>query len=149
MRIKVRRHPAMSKPVWATAFEAYAEQLFSSYNIPGVAVAVAKDGIPIYEHGFGQRDLEKGLPITPDTVFGIGSITKSFTCVALMETSSGRVALIGAASSYVTGALAAESRTDVGGRPGINPLRYETEFILDPARLAALADIDTAWARLP
>jgi poly-gamma-glutamate capsule biosynthesis protein CapA/YwtB (metallophosphatase superfamily) len=61
-----------------------------------------------------------------------------------LETSAGRVALIGAASSYVTGALAAESRTDVGGRPGINPLRYETEFVLDPARLAALADIDTA-----
>jgi poly-gamma-glutamate capsule biosynthesis protein CapA/YwtB (metallophosphatase superfamily) len=61
-----------------------------------------------------------------------------------LESAAGRVALIGAASSYVTGALAAESRTDVGGRPGVNPLRYETEFVLDPARLAALADIDNA-----
>ncbi|MDB4893791.1 MAG: poly-gamma-glutamate biosynthesis protein [Firmicutes bacterium] len=61
-----------------------------------------------------------------------------------LETAAGRVALIGAASSYVTGALAAESRTDVGGRPGISPLRYATEFVLDAERMAALADIDKA-----
>lgn len=44
----------------------------------------------------------------------------------------------------MTGALAAEGRTDMGGRPGINPLRFETEYVLDEARLAALKEIDQA-----
>lgn len=61
-----------------------------------------------------------------------------------LETPAGRVALIAAASSYVTGALAAENRTDVGGRPGINPLRFETEYVLDARRLAWLKEIDEA-----
>lgn len=59
-----------------------------------------------------------------------------------LETPAGRVALIGAASSFMTGALAAENRTDVGGRPGINPLRFETEYVLDAQRLAWIQEID-------
>jgi poly-gamma-glutamate capsule biosynthesis protein CapA/YwtB (metallophosphatase superfamily) len=59
-----------------------------------------------------------------------------------LETRAGRVALISAASTYMTGALAAESRTDMGGRPGVNPLRFETEYVLDKTRLEALKEID-------
>ena len=61
-----------------------------------------------------------------------------------LETPAGRVALISAASSYVTGALAAESRTDMPGRPGINPLRFERRLILDAQRMAWLREIDQA-----
>lgn len=59
-----------------------------------------------------------------------------------LETPAGRVALIGAASSFMTGALAAENRTDVGGRPGINPLRFDTDYVLDAGRLAWIKEID-------
>ncbi len=59
-----------------------------------------------------------------------------------LETPAGRVALIAATSSYVTGALAAESRTDMPGRPGINPLRFERRLILDAQRMAWLREID-------
>lgn len=55
-----------------------------------------------------------------------------------------RVSLFGAESSYVTGALAAERRTDSAGRPGINPLRYDVEFTPDSERLAQLQMIDEA-----
>jgi YD repeat-containing protein len=42
--------------------------------------------------GYGYRDMEKRLPVTPDTLFGIGSITKSFTVTALgMEMDEGKV----------------------------------------------------------
>ncbi len=63
---------------------------------------------------------------------------------ACVETPAGRVALIAAASTYVTGALAAERRTDMAGRPGINPLRHEKRYVLDAARLAALEEMDAA-----
>jgi poly-gamma-glutamate capsule biosynthesis protein CapA/YwtB (metallophosphatase superfamily) len=59
-----------------------------------------------------------------------------------LDTAAGRVALIAAASSYVTGALAAESRTDMPGRPGINPLRFERRLVLDPQRMRWLREIE-------
>lgn len=73
------------EPAWAPTFEAYAERSLAPYKIPGVFLAIAKDGELIYEHEFGLRDAERGLPVTLDTIFGIGSITKSFTCVAIMQ----------------------------------------------------------------
>jgi CubicO group peptidase (beta-lactamase class C family) len=75
----------MGTPEWGAAFEDSALRTLALYQTPGMAVAVARDGEMVYHHGFGHRDRERGLPVGPDTVFGIGSITKSFTCVALMQ----------------------------------------------------------------
>ncbi|WP_236693981.1 alpha/beta fold hydrolase [Sporosarcina globispora] len=65
-------------------FEAAAEKLAEKYSIPGTFVALAEEGEFAYGKGFGFRDVEAALPINVDTVFGIGSITKSFTCAAIM-----------------------------------------------------------------
>ncbi|NHK32033.1 MAG: beta-lactamase family protein [Asgard group archaeon] len=54
-------------------------------NIPGFSVGIILNGQPIYTRGFGQRSLEKKLPMTPDTLFGIGSVSKSFTSLAIMQ----------------------------------------------------------------
>lgn len=54
-------------------------------NIPGFGVGIILNGQPIYTRGFGQRSLEKKLPMTPDTLFGIGSVSKSFTALAIMQ----------------------------------------------------------------
>lgn len=39
----------------------------------------------VYAKGFGFRDIDKGLPATPRTIYGIGSITKSFTALAILR----------------------------------------------------------------
>ena len=52
------------------------------WKVPGVAIAVVQDGKVIYAKGYGYRDLENKLPITTETLFPIGSITKSFTSLA-------------------------------------------------------------------
>ncbi|WP_313891074.1 serine hydrolase domain-containing protein [Psychrobacillus sp.] len=54
-------------------------------KIPGFAIAIAKEEVLLWGKGYGYRDIEKELPVTMDTVFGIGSVTKSFTCVAIMQ----------------------------------------------------------------
>lgn len=54
-------------------------------NIPGMALIATKDGKPIFEKCIGFRDSEQGLPVTPDTVFGVASITKSLTALAVMQ----------------------------------------------------------------
>lgn len=54
-------------------------------KMPGFAIAVVQDGETIYANGFGARDIEKGLPATADTLFGIGSITKSFVAISILQ----------------------------------------------------------------
>jgi CubicO group peptidase (beta-lactamase class C family) len=51
---------------------------------PGVAVAIIQHGRVLHCQGYGLANLEWEQPITPATVFGIGSITKPFTATAIM-----------------------------------------------------------------
>ncbi len=51
---------------------------------PGAAVIAVKDGEVVFRKGYGMADLEWGIPVEPDMVFGIGSVTKQFTAAAIM-----------------------------------------------------------------
>jgi len=51
----------------------------------GCAALVAKNGRIIYKKAFGMADLELNVPMQPDMVFRIGSITKQFTAVAILQ----------------------------------------------------------------
>lgn len=55
-------------------------------HIPGMALAVVKDGRMVFAKGFGVADLETKTPVKPETIFAIGSTTKAFTStlVAMM-----------------------------------------------------------------
>lgn len=65
-------------------FEAYVYEVMEKENIPGTAVAVAERGRVIYEKGFGYRDVAQKLAVTPETIFGIASVTKSLTAAAIL-----------------------------------------------------------------
>jgi CubicO group peptidase (beta-lactamase class C family) len=61
---------------------------------PGAAVIVVKDGNIIHRKGYGMANLELGVPVEPDMVFRLGSITKQFTAVAiLMLAEQGKLSL--------------------------------------------------------
>lgn len=70
--------------MWNT-LEAFAEGIRAEHRIPGTAIAVAQGGKTVYAKGLGHRDSERGVPVTPGTIFGIGSITKSMTAIALLQ----------------------------------------------------------------
>lgn len=55
------------------------ETVRDDWDVPGMAVGVVQDGEVLFAEGFGLRDLESGLPVTANTLFGIGSSTKAFT----------------------------------------------------------------------
>ncbi|MFQ5722692.1 MAG: serine hydrolase domain-containing protein, partial [Candidatus Aminicenantales bacterium] len=65
------------------------DRLFAQWNTPdspGCALAIVKDGRIIYKKGYGMANLELNVPITPHTVFYIGSCSKQFVafCIALL-----------------------------------------------------------------
>jgi CubicO group peptidase (beta-lactamase class C family) len=70
----------------------FVTQAMKDWKVPGLAIAVVQGDKTILLKGYGYRDPEKQLPVTPHTLFAIGSITKSFTVTALgMEMDEGKV----------------------------------------------------------
>jgi CubicO group peptidase (beta-lactamase class C family) len=51
----------------------------------GLAVAVVRDGEPPWFLGHGVADMSSGAPVTPETVFRIGSLTKTITAIAVLQ----------------------------------------------------------------
>ncbi len=68
-----------SQPLDASATDMRIEALMAAYGTPGVAVAAVQDGRVVYARGFGYRDVERRLPVTSETAFAIGSVSKQFT----------------------------------------------------------------------
>lgn len=63
--------------------ETFIPARMQTWKVPGLAIAVVQNGQVIYSHGFGWRDVKGNLPVTTKTVFAIGSISKSFTSLAM------------------------------------------------------------------
>ncbi len=63
----------------------YFEGIRERHRIPGLAAGLARGGTIVYGDGFGYRDREEGLAPTTETIFGVGSITKSVTALATMQ----------------------------------------------------------------
>lgn len=65
--------------------EKFVEKLRSISKIPGISVAIVEKGKTIYQQGFGYADLKTKQPVTADTRFEIGSTSKAFTALAIMQ----------------------------------------------------------------
>ncbi|MFX1427523.1 MAG: serine hydrolase domain-containing protein [Promethearchaeota archaeon] len=55
------------------------------YKVPGLAISIYQDNDIVFSKGFGARNLKEFLPMTPQTLIGIGSITKSLTAFGIMK----------------------------------------------------------------
>ncbi|MGH9815782.1 MAG: serine hydrolase [Candidatus Acidiferrales bacterium] len=89
---KQHSKPAKGKAAAATpqaakdpleGLDAFVETLRADWKVPGVGIAIVKGDEIIYAKGFGQRDMGQNLPVTPETLFAIGSCSKAFTATAL------------------------------------------------------------------
>jgi CubicO group peptidase (beta-lactamase class C family) len=64
------------------------EHIIAAMNddtLTGLAIGIVHEGTLAYARGFGLADTKKNQPVTPDTVFRIGSISKTLTAVGLMQ----------------------------------------------------------------
>jgi CubicO group peptidase (beta-lactamase class C family) len=76
--------PIAAQPAPAMLTHAAIARLISPRS-PGLAILVARNGQVLFRNGYGLADLPHQRRITPDTVFNIGSITKQFTAVGILE----------------------------------------------------------------
>ncbi len=75
---------------WLKEFDAHLSQVIAEAEVPGAAACVTWGGEVVYQRGFGWRDREARLPAGPRTVFGLASLSKSFTAlVALVLAAKG------------------------------------------------------------
>jgi len=65
------------------ALDAFVERVRERFQVPGIAVAVVKDGQVVLERGWGVRELGKPDPVDARTLFAIASNTKAFTAASL------------------------------------------------------------------
>ncbi len=63
--------------------DAYIEKAMEEWQVPGLAIAIVKDGKVIYNKGFGVREINKKDRVDTNTLFAIASNTKAFTAHAL------------------------------------------------------------------
>ncbi len=69
-----------------------ASKAMEQVSAPGSSIALIKDGEIVYKKGYGASNLELNTSATPDTLYGIGSCTKSFICLAtMMQVQDGRI----------------------------------------------------------
>jgi CubicO group peptidase (beta-lactamase class C family) len=64
-------------------FDDFVDSAVKAWNVPGTGIAIVSGGEVVYAKGFGWRDIEAKKPMTPDTLFAIGSTTKAMTATTL------------------------------------------------------------------
>jgi len=91
-------------PLYALAdtVDDYVKAQMAERHVPGVAVAVIKSGKVVKMKGYGVASLEFNVPVTPQTTFEIGSVSKQMTAAALMLlVEEGKIGLDDPISKYL------------------------------------------------
>jgi CubicO group peptidase (beta-lactamase class C family) len=64
-------------------YEQYVENAMKDWKVQGCVITIVKNGKIAYTKGFGFRNVKNQLPVTPNTLFAIGSCSKAFTSAAV------------------------------------------------------------------
>src|SRR5437588_4161668 len=76
--------PIRAQDAIATKVDDYLKAEMQRQHIPGLSLAVVKDGQIILAKGFGFANVEHQVPVKPETIFQSGSMGKQFTATAVM-----------------------------------------------------------------
>jgi hypothetical protein len=68
----------------ADSTDEYIARAMKEFHLPGLALLVVRDGQVVKAAGYGFADVERKIPVTPETVFKIGSVSKQLIATAIM-----------------------------------------------------------------
>ncbi len=75
----------MNLKLFKEKYEHEVVKVMRDEKIPGISVLITKDGEPIYQRAFGLREKGDVKPASLETLYGVSSITKSVTCMAILQ----------------------------------------------------------------
>jgi len=138
----------------ADEIDDYVTAQMSKQHIPGLSLAVLKDGKPVKVKGYGVSNLELGTPATPDSVYMIGSVSKQFIAAGIvLLNKEGKVGLEDSIAKYLPDAPEAwqpitvrHALTHTSGLttkaliPGFDPVKPQSDADLIKAAYALPLD---------
>lgn len=123
------------------AIDRYVRSEMDAQRIPGLALGIVRGDRIVHVQGFGQAD-RSGRQVTPETPFLIGSVTKSFTALAIMQLSeAGRVQLDAPVQRYLPWWRVADA--DASTRVTVRHLLYQVSGLSKAAGNAYATSRDT------
>ena len=123
-----------AEPV-ATTPAGTVDQQLAGYDerTPGAAVAVVQNGEVVFASGYGSADLDHGVPVTPETVFNVASVSKPFTAFAVaLLADQGRLSLDDDVATHIP-------EFQVGRPVTVRQLLHHTSGVRDLYGLLGLA----------
>jgi CubicO group peptidase (beta-lactamase class C family) len=131
---------SLSTAALADSLESRVDAVFAdldSTHSAGCATAVIRDGKTVFANGYGMANLDHNVPITPETVFDIGSTSKQFTAAAIaLLALDGRLGLDDDVRKYIP-ELPAYDKTIT-----VRHLLHHTSGVRDYAALLTLSGVD-------
>jgi CubicO group peptidase (beta-lactamase class C family) len=122
------------------AIEAYVTDQMRADRIPGLALGIVKDDQIVYLKGYGRAD-PSGRPVTPQTPFLIGSVSKAFTALAVMQlVEAGKVELDAPVQRYLPWFRVAD--TQASAQITVRHLLNQTSGISQYATMATMTWYD-------
>lgn len=131
---------AQTTAVRADKIDDYVKAEMRKQRIPGLSLAVVKDGKVIKAEGYGLANVEHNVPARPETVYKIGSVSKQFIATGIMLlVQDGKISLDDKVSKYLDGTPEAWSGitirhllTHTSGivreGPGFDPFKDQKDF---------------------
>jgi CubicO group peptidase (beta-lactamase class C family) len=102
--LQARTPPGPQRPPRADSVEAFLQTQMVKRRIPGLQVAVVRDGRILFLGAYGLANVEHSVPATNRTIFSINSATKAFTGVAIMQlVEEGKLDVAAPVSRYLDG----------------------------------------------
>src|SRR5580700_8881498 len=87
-----------------SSVDAYVRDAMTQRHIPGLALAVIRQGRVLRATAYGQASVEFSVPVTSTTLFNVASVTKSFTAVGVMKlVEAGKLKLDDPIGTYLQG----------------------------------------------
>ena len=147
--------PASRPTVSRDTVDRYVAAEMERAHIPGVALAVLRAGKPVKIAGYGFADLEHRVPVTPRTVFKIGSVSKQFIATGIvLLAQDGRLAIDDPISRHLAGTPETWNRvtlrhllTHTSGivreGPAFDPMRLQPDSVVIRSAFAVPLEFST------
>jgi CubicO group peptidase (beta-lactamase class C family) len=135
-------------PIDPAQIDSIIRQQIADKHIIGVSVGIMQNGKTVFARGYGIADVKTSSPVTPTTMFAIGSVTKQFTCSSmLMLQEQHKLSVDDPVSKYFPGLTRARNITlkDLGGHLSGYRDYYPLDYV--DREMAASQPADTIIAR--